>query len=262
MPQPTERAETPTHRKPFVRRLRDFLRYRSRALRDALRLRGAGWWKHRVWRRLVPYRPPEGPLRLHVGSGPERLEGWVNVDLQPLEEVDVCADVTRTFPFAGVHRIFAEHFLEHLELEDAVDFLVRCHEALESGGRLRLTTPNLDWVWSTQYGPAGNADRALGAVAINRCFHAWGHRFLWNREILARALEAAGFVDLVWPEYGESDDPELRGLERHETWPDTEEHDHVLVVEATRGAPRPELLAQLRRTVGAELGSMLGTRHR
>ena len=41
------------------------------------------------------------PLLLHVGCGPERLDGWVNVDIQQLPSVDVVADVTQGLPFDG-----------------------------------------------------------------------------------------------------------------------------------------------------------------
>lgn len=250
-------------RKPLHRSLRDFVYYRARAAADAARNRGPGWIKHRVWRRLVPYRPEPGTIRLHVGSGTERLDGWVNIDLQPLTEVDVCADVTDSFPYRGVQRIFAEHFLEHLSLDDAIEFLVRCHEALAAEGRLRLSTPNLDWVWATQYGAAaGEADRPAQALALNRCFYAWGHRFLWNRELLTEVLEAAGFVDLAWCRYGKSDDPEFQGLERHETWQDAEELPHVLIVEATRGDAQPERLRELRERAHEQFGSMLPPTHR
>lgn len=250
--------------KPLSRRLRDFVHYRRLAVRQSVVMRGSGWLKHRVWRRVVPFRPGPGPLRLHVGSGTERLDGWINIDLQPLVEVDVAADVTRTFPYSGVERIFAEHFLEHLALDDALEFLVRCREALAPGGRIRLSTPNLDWVWSTQYGldTESSHSRQKQALGLNRGFYAWGHRFLWNREILTAALQAAGFVELSWPSYGDSEDPEFRGLERHETWEDAPDLPHVLIVEASRGDSRPELLAAFQARAEREFLSMLPPTHR
>ena len=101
-------------------------------------------------------RPPagtEGPMRLHVGSGPARLEGWLNVDRQDLPEVDLVADVTAGLPVGDgeAEAVFAEHFLEHLPLDDAVAFLREAHRVLAPGGWLRLTTPNLDWVVATHY---------------------------------------------------------------------------------------------------------------
>jgi predicted SAM-dependent methyltransferase len=187
--------------------------------------------------------------RLHVGAGDKRLEGWVNIDLLDLPGVDVVADVTRGLDFDDVEAVFAEHFLEHLRVQDALGFLLEVHRALRPGGAMRLSTPNLDWVWVTHYavGAEVEARRKIdGAIALNRGFYAWGHRFLWNRELLDRALRACGFAELRWHRYGESDRPVFRGLERHETYEDAPDLPHVLIVEAAKGDPAPDLLADLR----------------
>lgn len=190
---------------------------------------------------------PNAPLRLNIGCGRARLEGWVNVDMQHLPEVDLVADVTEGLRFSGAEAVFAEHFLEHLPFDAAVSFLLEAHRVLADGGWLRLSTPNLDWVWSTHYRldgePAGRADAALG---LNRAFHGWRHQFLWNREILAEALTVCGFDEVRGCAYGESELPYFRGIERHETYPDLPGLPHVLIVEARKGAPRPERLREFR----------------
>lgn len=187
------------------------------------------------------------PVRLHIGAGDKRLDGWVNVDLKRLPGVDVVADVTKGLRFENVEAIFAEHFLEHLFITDALSFLLESHRVLAATGRLRLSTPNLDWVWSTHYRLDAPADeKQLQAVKLNRAFRAWGHQFVWNPEILATALRACGFVDLVWCRYGESEHEVFRGLERHETYGDSPDLPHVLIAEASKGERQPELLASLR----------------
>lgn len=189
---------------------------------------------------------PKG-ARLHVGSGDKRLEGWVNIDLQPLPGVDLVADVTQGLKFRDAEAVFAEHFLEHLALDDAVGFLAEVHRVLRPGAWLRLSTPNLDWVWLTHYrADAGDEDKVTMALATNRAFHGWGHRFLWNRETLAAALAACGFEGLRWCRYGESELEVFQGIERHETYVDTPELPHVLIAEARKGERRPRELAALR----------------
>jgi hypothetical protein len=75
---------------------------------------------------------------------------------------------------------------------------------------------------------------------MNRAFHGWGHRFLYNRQALGAALVAAGFMAVSMHRYGESDVPELAGLERHEKSGDTAELPHVLIAQAKgRGEKRP-----------------------
>jgi predicted SAM-dependent methyltransferase len=191
--------------------------------------------------------PDTQATKLHIGSGDRRLEGWINVDLLPLPGVDVVADVTEGLHFSGVEAIFAEHFLEHLRLNKAIDFLVEAHRVLEPGAWMRLSTPNLDWVWLTQYELKAEPDAKIDfALRLNRGFHAWGHQFLWNRDFLERALLAAGFSDLTWCAYGSSPRPLFNGIERHETYDDSPDIPHVLIVEARKAEPRPEALAELR----------------
>ncbi|HSL84604.1 MAG TPA: methyltransferase domain-containing protein, partial [Thermoanaerobaculia bacterium] len=126
-----------------------------------------------------------GRPRLHVGCGRERLEGWINIDAQELPGVDVVADVTRGLEFRDCEAVYAEHFLEHLRIDRAVDFLVEAHRVLADGGLIRLSTPNLDWVWVTHYRlDADSEAKREMAIHLNRAFHGWEHQFPWNRELL------------------------------------------------------------------------------
>src|SRR5436305_13877800 len=162
-------------------------------------------------------------LRLHIGSGNVRLPGWTNVDAQRLPGVDVVAVVTRWLYFAVADAVFSEHFLEHLAVDDALRFLLEAHRVLMDGGWVRLTTPNLDWVWLTHYRLEGEAaERREAALAINRAFRGWRHPFLWNREMLAEALAARGLAAGRWCRRGESEPPFFRAPERHDTCRDRE----------------------------------------
>lgn len=188
-----------------------------------------------------------GERLLHVGCGRERLEGWVNIDFQDLPGVDLVADVTQGLPFRNCRAVFAEHFLEHLAIEQALDFLGEAQRALGEGGWLRLSTPNLEWILTALYHrgftPRG---RMRSALEVNRGFYAWGHRFLWDRCLLEEALLASGFSEIRWCAHGVSSVPFLHGLERHEIYDDTPDLPHVLIAEAAKGEPQPERLKALR----------------
>ncbi len=223
--------------KPLLLRVRDAGRYRFQGGMDWVRLRILGAFKHRVWHRLVPLPADGSPVCLHIGSGRERLPGWVNVDLQTFLEADVALDVTRGLPFSNVARIFAEHFLEHLPVAGALRFLSEANRALEPDGWIRLSTPNLDWVWRHVYDADADSprDRVLAGIHANRAFYGWQHKFIWNRELLRQALEAAGFEEVRWCRYGVSRLPEFDGIERHEVYDDEADVPHVLIVEARKG---------------------------
>ena len=161
-------------------------------------------------------RPAEGgPVRLHIGCGQEAMPGWINIDNQALPGVDRVLDVRQGLPFRGTAAIYAEHFLEHLTLDDGLAFLRECRRALSPSGVLRLSTPNLDWVYATHYktGATATAEETLrGCLQLNRAFHGWGHQFLYNRAMLEAALKSCGYTSVRFQRYGQSDVPELVGI--------------------------------------------------
>ena len=184
-------------------------------------------------------------MKLHLGAGPQRLEGWLNIDNLPYPGVDRVLDVTAGLPFEDVQFIFAEHFIEHLQFDAAMELMRECRRVLRDDGVLRLSTPNLDWVWASHYKKVMTQEEAvLACFAINRAFRGWGHQFLYNETTLRSLLLDAGFADVVRCEYGESEHPELRGIERHEWQPDFDGFSHILIVEASgRGGEAPEYLS-------------------
>jgi predicted SAM-dependent methyltransferase len=195
-------------------------------------LRRLSRWSRQRPRRVLRRRTV---ARLHLGCGPQVLPGWVNVDLEYHPGVDLVHDVRDGLPFEGVEYIFAEHFLEHLTYDEGVRFLRECRASLTDGGVLRLSTPNLDWVMRTQYEitPSSPEDARIRACfAMNKAFRGWGHQFLYNAATLVETLHAAGFENTRLQPFGESDHAPLRGLERHETFADSPELPHVIVIEA------------------------------
>ena len=121
---------------------------------------------------------------------------------------------------------------------------LRCRRVLRDDGILRLSTPNLDWVWVTHY-RLGMADHeeVQACFALNRAFRGWGHQFLYNERTLRATLADAGFANVVRCQYGESTHRDLQGLERHEKSPDYGTLSHILIAEASRrGGKAPEYL--------------------
>jgi predicted SAM-dependent methyltransferase len=191
-----------------------------------------------------------------VGCGQEPIPGWINVDIRELPGVDRVVDVTRGLPFSDLEAIYAEHFLEHLSFDQGIEFLRECRRALAASGILRLSTPNLDWVYATHYrgGRDGSTpDPVVECLHVNRAFRGWGHRFLYNAPALEASLSAAGFSRITFHRYGQSDRPDLAHLERHQTWGDTPELPHVLIAQAhgiaSPGSSAPALLAEWRRSL-------------
>ncbi|MBA3236677.1 MAG: methyltransferase domain-containing protein [Chloroflexi bacterium] len=178
---------------------------------------------------------PAGIHRLHVGCGPHNLmPDWWNVDIRQFHGVDQVVDVTLPWPWHGLDFVYGEHFLEHLPLDGAISFLGQASSALRPGGRIRLSTPGLEWVWRTHFDPVAAPDRVRAMTyQANRAFYGWGHQFLYSRPMIEHVLRAAGFEVLTFHAFGESDEPALRGLERHAGYQVVDGWPNVWIVQAT-----------------------------
>lgn len=191
--------------------------------------------------------------RIHVGSGPKALKAdWWNVDLRPFKGIDEARDVVEPWTgYSDVEYVYGEHFLEHLRLDQAAIFLSNAHSVMKVGGRIRLSTPSLEWVLATHFDQTAKArDKIVSdTFKINRAFHGWGHQFLWSKPMLEDALEAAGFSELSFHSYGESSDSFLAGIEEHGGYTVTHGFPSVWIVEGVKRAARPRMEEFLQKAV-------------
>lgn len=182
---------------------------------------------------------PDGIKRVHVGCGPKNtFPDWWNVDIRGFKGIDEVMDVTRPWPWKDrLDYVYGEHFLEHLTFRQALDFLVEAGNALRIGGRIRLSTPSLEWVVLSHFtfDERGSRERLSQTWAINRAFRGWGHQFLYSKSMLERLLEAVGFEETAFFEYGQSNDPALVSLERHKGESRRDAYKSVWIIEGTRG---------------------------
>lgn len=166
--------------------------------------------------------PPEheyGIKRVQVGCGPHNvMPEWWNVDIREFKGIDSVMDVTKSWPWDGIlDYVYGEHFLEHLELAGSISFLRSALLALRPGGKIRLSTPALEWVLATHFDLESKEDdkKIRQTFVINRAFHGWGHRFLYSRAFLKKIVTSVGFCSAEFFEYGQSGTPDLANLERH-----------------------------------------------
>lgn len=169
-------------------------------------------------------------LRLHLGCGPNRLPGWINIDAHPAE---LALDLRWQLPFAtgSVELVFMSHVFEHLYYpEEASAVLAEIHRVLIDGGRLRLIVPDIElcinayverneaffsqrrhtWKW---WAPATTRleDFLSYAGAGPRASHFLeGHKFGYDFETLKHALLRAGFSSVLRSTYMGSDVEALR----------------------------------------------------
>lgn len=135
----------------------------------------------------------ESPIRLNIGCGNKKIEGWIGIDLDG--EPDIRADI-RTLPFPDdyAHEAMAIHVLEHIWRWQALDVLREWFRVLQPGGKLILELPDLikcaenilthtdprRGIWGL-YGDPGYCNELMS--------HKWG----WTPRELKAELQTAGF---------------------------------------------------------------------
>ncbi len=88
----------------------------------------------------------QGPIRLNLGCGEDRRDGFINVDAH-VPTADLQMDVFNLeLGDATVDEIFSSHMLEHLGKFEVPSALKEWHRVLKPEGVLRLNLPDLEWV--------------------------------------------------------------------------------------------------------------------
>lgn len=116
---------------------------------------------------IVDLAKAPGPLRLDLGCGKNKREGFTGVDVRPFPGVDVQCDLAQPddrLPFAGQSQIYrrwpwedssvdevhCSHMLEHVKREARPHFFNELFRVLKPGGKATFITPH--WASCRAYG--------------------------------------------------------------------------------------------------------------
>jgi len=160
--------------------------------------------------RRVALRRRSKPL-LHLGSGPNLLEGFVNLDYHWWPKLDLCWDFNRGIPLrdASIDGIFTEHCLEHITFDQCHRLLRECQRILKPGALIRIVVPDAEYYLNLYqrirsgenvefYQDANDPFTFFSTpmTEVNRAFRAYGHRFLYDYETMAEMLRWSGFENV------------------------------------------------------------------
>ena len=203
------------------------------------RVRAVQWrglrWVSRLRRRkmIQQYLATHDVRKLQFGALGHHLEGWLNTDIAPVNWRTVYLDATKQFPIPSnaFDAVFAEHMFEHIAFKDGQHMLRECLRILKPGGRIRIVTPRLGFLFDmlkeplspTQLGyirftreqwmPEATSDEA--SFVINNMFYNYGHRFIYDERTLVASLARAGFTAIVQGRTCDSDDPNFQNVDQH-----------------------------------------------
>lgn len=91
-------------------------------------------------------------MKLDLGCGKNKKEGFIGVDSRPFDGVDVVTDLRKPWPWENdsVDEVHCSHFVEHLTAPERIHFANELHRVLKTGGKAAIITPH--WASARAYG--------------------------------------------------------------------------------------------------------------
>jgi predicted SAM-dependent methyltransferase len=161
-------------------------------------------------------------VKVNLGCGPWKLDGWINVDIEPSYKPELLHDLRKPLPWGNetVDYIHMEHFFEHIPQTDGLKLLFECYRVMKWGGVIRINGPDLEKLaklyisrnyndWRTRTTAPGETICDL----MNDVFYNWGHCYIPDSTQLIYILEKVGFRGVRICVFGKSEIQELCNVE-------------------------------------------------
>lgn len=157
---------------------------------------------------------------LHIGCGNTILPNWLNIYLDYKEPYGKIKEnyilnynLLKEWPIkdGSIKFIAAAHFIEHLDLNDGIEFIKKCFLSMEDDGFIRLSCPDLE-IYSKNYLNRNKSffehpiiHRActfknastFGEIFIAKAYDSGGaHKWFYDFESLKHILTIAGFRNI------------------------------------------------------------------
>lgn len=155
------------------------------------------------------------PVKVNLGCGKNRLDGWQNYD----REVDVNKPLK--FASGSIDYLLCEHCIEHIDYYRAIEFFKECRRVLKSGGVARFVVPSIEQIAKCEdksYFEFTGQWQKLGPHArgaMHAILYAHGHKTAWTRSLMETTLFFAGFDKTTICEPHKSEHMELTDVEGH-----------------------------------------------
>jgi len=148
---------------------------------------------HLLRRYVMSARPANGACHLHLGCGPKYLPGFLNIDGNLFNKIDLWLDVRNGLPFPSntVDSIYSTHMFEHFYPDELQALLRECLRVLKPDGGIRLIVPNL-------------ASAISAGRFSNFVFCDGQHRTAFDFSYLDEVLRQSGFREVEESAEGES----------------------------------------------------------
>jgi ubiquinone/menaquinone biosynthesis C-methylase UbiE len=139
-------------------------------------------------------------IKLHLGCGEKRIEGYINIDCRPLPTVDSVQNVKllRSYKHNTVDVLYASHVLEHFGRWEYEHILQRWFDIIKPGGLLRLSVPDFSSICK-HYNKNENLEVIMGLLYGGQDYSENYHYVAFDFSSLKKTLIKIGFKEVsIW----------------------------------------------------------------
>jgi len=167
-------------------------------------------------------------MNLHLGCGPIKLPGFVNIDHSAHWSPDIIMDYLKLSDRFGegvADAVFSCHSIEHLVFpNEAVRALAQVFRVLKSGGVVRIVVPDLMLVarkyvsgdsLQSIYGGTHFYGRDCPATRFLYFCREWSHTVVFDEPLLTEMMREAGFINVHSCGFGISENYLLSNIDRY-----------------------------------------------
>jgi len=151
-------------------------------------------------RPLPVYVAPMSPgLKVHLGSGPINIQGWINIDARSYEHVHVVSDgfELREFADEAISEIYLCHVLEHFSFEEAKALLKNLKLKMREGGIIRISVPSFDKLIEVYMLSGADINKIKFALMGGQDYQYNFHKSVYNLKSLRKLLESCGYTNVL-----------------------------------------------------------------
>lgn len=137
----------------------------------------------------------KGYVRINLGCGEKPLKDYINIDMRPLPDVDVVADVHRLpYEESTVYEIYNAHLIEHFREQHLRMILLPYWKSLlQPNGFLRIITPNFEKMLSMLNSGEMTYDNFKRITFGAQDYEGDDHFCIFTPESLKKLLKDMGF---------------------------------------------------------------------
>jgi len=154
-------------------------------------------------------------MRLNLGAGEQKIDGWRTVDVGRADVHHNLAVFPWPFDTASAESLLASHVLEHFDKQTGADFLAECCRILKPGGWLRLAVPDLDLFIDCVNDESYERLNGYEHTDLNKLMGGGDgepnpfmrHHYAYTAESLETAMRRAGFRHVIRANFCKLDNP-------------------------------------------------------